>query len=48
MAAAVAGYYGQNHVHTRTSGSDPGERIQPEVSHALKEVGITARRSARP
>ena len=23
------------------AGSDPGERIQPEVSHAMKEVGIS-------
>jgi arsenate reductase (thioredoxin) len=41
MAAAFARYYGQNHVHIRTGGSDPGERIQPEVSHAMKEVGIS-------
>lgn len=41
MAAAFARYYGQNHVHIRTGGSEPGERIQPEVSHAMKEVGIS-------
>jgi protein-tyrosine-phosphatase len=41
MAAAFARYYGQTHVHIRTGGSDPGERIQPEVSHAMKEVGIS-------
>ena len=41
MAAAFARYYGQNHVHIRTGGSEPGERIQPEVSHAMKQVGIS-------
>ena len=41
MAAAFARYYGQTHVHIRTGGSEPGERIQPEVSHAMKEVGIS-------
>jgi arsenate reductase len=41
MAAAFARYYGQTHVHIRTGGSDPGERIQPEVSHAMKQVGIS-------
>ena len=41
MAAAFARYYGQNHVHIRTGGSEPGERVQPEVSHAMKEVGIS-------
>jgi protein-tyrosine-phosphatase len=41
MAAAFARYYGQNHVHIRTGGSEPGERIQLEVSHAMKEVGIS-------
>jgi arsenate reductase len=41
MAAAFARYYGQNHVHIRTGGSEPGERIQPEVSHAMKEVRIS-------
>ena len=32
MAAAFARYYGQNHVHIRTGGSEPGERIQPPRS----------------
>jgi arsenate reductase (thioredoxin) len=41
MAAAFARHYGQSHVHIRTGGSEPGERIQPEVSHAMKEVGIS-------
>jgi arsenate reductase (thioredoxin) len=41
MAAAFARYYGQTHVHIRTGGSEPGERIQPEVSHAMKQVGIS-------
>jgi protein-tyrosine-phosphatase len=41
MAAAFARYYGQTHVHIRTGGSEPGERIQSEVSHTMKEVGIS-------
>lgn len=41
MAAAFSRFYAENHLHIRTGGSDPGEQIQPEVIHAMKEVGLS-------
>ncbi len=41
MAAAFARHYANNQLHIRTGGSDPGERIHPEVGHAMKEVGLS-------
>lgn len=40
MAAALARHHAGTRLHIRTGGSDPGERIHPEVVHAMKEVGL--------
>ena len=41
MAAALARHYGGSHLHIRTGGSAPGARINPDVAHAMKEIGLS-------
>lgn len=41
MAAAFARHYAGDHLHIRTGGSDPGEQIQPDVAHTMKEIGLS-------
>ena len=40
MAAALLDHYGEGRVHVRSAGSDPAERINPNVVAAMAELGI--------
>ena len=40
MAAALLDHYSSGDVHVRSAGSDPGERINPNVVTAMEELGI--------
>jgi protein-tyrosine-phosphatase len=40
MAAALLDHYAQGRVHVRSAGSDPAERINPDVVVAMAELGI--------
>jgi protein-tyrosine-phosphatase len=40
MAAALLDHYGEGRVHVRSAGSDPAERINPDVVAAMAELGI--------
>jgi arsenate reductase (thioredoxin) len=40
MAAALLDHYAQGRVHVRSAGSDPAERINPDVVVAMSELGI--------
>jgi arsenate reductase (thioredoxin) len=44
MAAALMHARAGGRVHVRSAGSDPGERINPAVVEALREVGIDVSR----
>jgi arsenate reductase (thioredoxin) len=44
MAAALMDARAGGRVHVRSAGSDPGERINPAVVEALREVGIDVSR----
>jgi arsenate reductase (thioredoxin) len=44
MAAALLDARAGGRVHVRSAGSDPGERINPTVVEALREVGIDVSR----
>ncbi len=40
MAAALLSHHAQGAVHVRSAGSRPGERINPVVVEALRELGV--------
>jgi protein-tyrosine-phosphatase len=40
MAAALLDHYAQGRVHVRSAGSDPADRINPNVVTAMAELGI--------
>jgi arsenate reductase (thioredoxin) len=40
MAAALLDHHAKGHVHVRSAGSDPGDRINPAVVAAMDEWGI--------
>jgi arsenate reductase len=40
MAAALLDHYGEGRVHVRSAGSDPADRINPDVVQAMAELGI--------
>jgi arsenate reductase len=40
MAAALLDHYAEGRVHVRSAGSDPAERINPDVVAAMAELGI--------
>jgi arsenate reductase len=40
MAAALMDHYADGRVHVRSAGSEPGERINPNVVTAMDELGI--------
>jgi arsenate reductase (thioredoxin) len=40
MAAALLDHYADGHVHVRSAGSAPGDRINPNVITAMEELGI--------
>ncbi len=40
MAAALLDHYADGRVHVRSAGSDPADRINPNVVEALSELGI--------
>ena len=40
MAAALLDHYAHGDVHVRSAGSDPGDRINPNVVTAMSELGI--------
>jgi arsenate reductase (thioredoxin) len=40
MAAALLDHYADGRVHVRSAGSDPGERINPNVVTAMEELGL--------
>jgi arsenate reductase (thioredoxin) len=40
MAAALLDHYAQGRVHVRSAGSDPADRINPDVVQAMAELGI--------
>jgi protein-tyrosine-phosphatase len=40
MAAALLDHYAQGRVQVRSAGSDPAERINPDVVVAMSELGI--------
>jgi arsenate reductase (thioredoxin) len=40
MAAALMDHYGEGRVHVRSAGSDPADRINPNVVTAMSELGI--------
>jgi arsenate reductase (thioredoxin) len=40
MAAALLDHYADGDVHVRSAGSDPADRINPDVVTAMSEIGI--------
>jgi len=40
MAAALLDHYAEGRVHVRSAGSDPADRINPDVLEAVGELGI--------
>ncbi|HWO69959.1 MAG TPA: arsenate reductase ArsC [Actinomycetota bacterium] len=49
MAAALLERYGRGRVRVRSAGSEPADRIHPEVREAMAEVGIDlSRESPKP
>jgi len=40
MAAALLDHYAEGRVHVRSAGSDPADRINPDVVQAMSELGI--------
>ena len=40
MAAALLHHYAEGRVHVRSAGSDPADRIDPQVVTAMSELGI--------
>lgn len=40
IAAALTRHYAGNALHIRTGGSQPTRQIQPEVIHAMKQIGL--------
>lgn len=44
MAAGLVRLRSDDRVHVRSAGSDPGERIDPAVVEAMKEVGVDMQR----
>jgi arsenate reductase (thioredoxin) len=40
MAAALLDHYAEGRVHVRSAGSDPADRINPNVVRAMAELGI--------
>jgi arsenate reductase len=40
MAAALLDHHGAGHVHVRSAGSDPADRLNPDVVTAMSELGI--------
>ena len=40
MAAALLDHYADGRVHVRSAGSDPADRIDPDVVQAMAELGI--------
>jgi arsenate reductase (thioredoxin) len=40
MAAALLDHYAEGRVHVRSAGSDPADRINPDVVEAMAELGI--------
>jgi arsenate reductase (thioredoxin) len=40
MAAALLDHYAEGRVHVRSAGSDPADRINPDVVQAMAELGI--------
>lgn len=49
MAAALLERYGRGRVRVRSAGSEPADRIHPEVREAMAEVGVDlSRESPKP
>ena len=44
MAAALLDHYAEGRVHVRSAGSDPADRINPDVVTAMAELGINVTR----
>jgi protein-tyrosine-phosphatase len=44
MAAALLDHYAEGRVHVRSAGSDPADRINPDVVTAMAELGIDVTR----
>jgi arsenate reductase len=44
MAAALLDHYAEGRVHVRSAGSDPADRINPDVVTAMAELGIAVTR----
>jgi arsenate reductase len=44
MAAALLDHYADGRVHVRSAGSDPADRINPDVVQAMAELGIDIRK----
>jgi arsenate reductase len=42
MAAALTAHLSDGHVHVRSAGSEPADRINPHVVEAMAEIGIDA------
>ncbi len=40
MAAALLDYHARGQVHVRSAGSEPADRLNPAVVHAMAEVGL--------
>jgi arsenate reductase (thioredoxin) len=40
IAAALTDHYARGRVHVRSAGSDPADQINPNVVHAMAELGI--------
>jgi protein-tyrosine-phosphatase len=44
MAAALLDHYGSGRVRVRSAGSDPADRINPDVVSAMAELGVDVSR----
>jgi arsenate reductase (thioredoxin) len=44
MAAALLDHYGNGRVRVRSAGSEPADRVNPDVVDAMAELGVDVRR----